>query len=200
MLLHRLTDVFVKPDAEQLGRELLAELDQRQPSFKKVKEYLRRGASLAVKNKDGNAALHLAIQLTRIESEHIIIGGSDHREIIAEILKYAPPINARNSDGETALMMAVDELCVWAIRDLLDHNADVFVKDDKGRTALEYATSHSSRVLNNLAKSMPGFAFLDINNDLPESARVEKIILDARAVQAKEQDRIISPPKSGAPF
>jgi DNA-binding NarL/FixJ family response regulator len=54
------------------------------------------------------------------------------------LVKAGAKINARNQDGQTALMFLAARDEVDAIRDALKAGADASLKDSKGRTALNY--------------------------------------------------------------
>lgn len=57
-------------------------------------------------------------------------------EVIDEFLKHGFPVDARNADGYTALMMAAYYGHQPTVTTLLEHGADRCARDNKGNTAL----------------------------------------------------------------
>lgn len=58
---------------------------------------------------------------------------------LVQVLRSGTPIDAIDSDGETALMRAADKGNVRAIELLLKHGAQIDKRDEDGRTALMFA-------------------------------------------------------------
>ena len=59
-----------------------------------------------------------------------------NHEVINEFLKYGFPVDVRNSDGYTPLMMATYYGHQNIVTTLLKHGADRCLRDNKGNTAL----------------------------------------------------------------
>ena len=62
-----------------------------------------------------------------------------HKDIVARLLARGADINARSTNGSSALMMAVYEGHESLVKDLLARGADRTVKNDRGDGALEWA-------------------------------------------------------------
>lgn len=66
------------------------------------------------------------------------------RELIALLLEFGSDANAKNSDGKTSLMDAVQYAELDSIEMLLNAGADLAAKDRGGRTAIDYARSKNA--------------------------------------------------------
>ncbi|CAB3387873.1 Hypothetical predicted protein [Cloeon dipterum] len=87
--------------------------------------------------KDGSTSLHLAA------SEEIAVAGFEKsiQEVIQWLVeKINVDVDGINNAGQTALMLACEHGKVYAVKYLLDKNADVGKRDQEGRTVLHYAT------------------------------------------------------------
>jgi ankyrin repeat protein len=102
---------------------------------------LEHGASVHVRNKNGQTPLHLA-------SEH------HHPGIVALLLKFGLDVDAQDNDNMTPLLLASgqdtynDAGATAAAQLLLEHCASVHVRDKSGQTPLHLASQchHSSMV------------------------------------------------------
>lgn len=209
MLKNKLKDVFSKPDPKVLGQELIAELRKNPPSLRAVTELLRRGASLEEKDAKGVTALMCAVFLTDAEIPGSVRLGTpddNHYDIIREVLKYNPPVNAQTDLGHTALMMVAETGSAWVTKALLDQGADPTITDNKQRTALYYAENNRQKKIAPYTgfyeDYMQRFESLET---LLKEATAGKVLekeqgLAAKAAQLEEKGQNNTPPKSGAPF
>jgi ankyrin repeat protein len=96
---------------------------------------LDHGASVHVRNKNGQTPLHLA-------SEH------HHSGIVALLLKFGLDVDAQDNDNMTPLLLASgrdpydDARATEAAQLLLDHGASVHVRNKNGQTPLHLASQH----------------------------------------------------------
>jgi len=65
--------------------------------------------------------------------------GESNTDRIDLCLKKGADINARNSDGRTALMIAVRKPNAGLVRFITNRNPDLFVRDGYGKNAYDYA-------------------------------------------------------------
>jgi uncharacterized protein len=73
--------------------------------------------------------------------------GSGHIPSVRLLLDRGAKIEAKNNDGQTALMLAASETEVETVRLLLDRGANARAKDIFGHTALKYSTRDTKKVL-----------------------------------------------------
>jgi ankyrin repeat protein len=70
------------------------------------------------------------------------LSNANHPRILRLLIKNGVAVNSRNSDGETALMMAAFNRNYQKVRDLIRYGADVKLKNTKADTsAISYCTS-----------------------------------------------------------
>lgn len=104
-----------------------------------VATLLQFGASVKIRNKHQDTALHKAFTQFRDDS------------IINLLLQYDASTSAQNKRGETALHMAIaSEEGVTRVDHLLVYGADVSIKDESGQTALHLAASRGDWEVANL--------------------------------------------------
>ena len=94
-----------------------------------VLELLQQGTAEDIINDDGQTALHLAAK-------------SDEY-LTREVLARGVNINARNVDGDTALMTAIIAGNEDTVKLLLKMHADVNIAGEQRRTCLHYAALHN---------------------------------------------------------
>jgi ankyrin repeat protein len=63
------------------------------------------------------------------------------------ILDRGADINAKDDEGKTALMFALESKNQYIAEYLLEQGADVSIKDNAGNTTLMYAQEHSAKRL-----------------------------------------------------
>jgi ankyrin repeat protein len=98
---------------------------------------LEHGASVHVRNKNGQMPLHLASQ-------------NHHSGIVALLLKFGADVDAHNNDNMTPLLLASASASGWdtfdtargtaAAQVLLEHGASVHVQNKNGQTPLHLAS------------------------------------------------------------
>lgn len=69
------------------------------------------------------------------------IKNEDYRELIAFLILNKVNINAKNNSGQTPLMAALKSGDIDAFNALIAGGADITLKDNEGKTALDYAES-----------------------------------------------------------
>jgi ankyrin repeat protein len=96
---------------------------------------LEHGASVHVRNKNGQTPLHLASQC-------------HHSSIVALLLKFGADVDAHNNDNLTPLLLASGQYTLdnasgtGAAQVLLEHGASVHVQNKNGQTPLHLASEH----------------------------------------------------------
>ncbi|MBQ0003206.1 MAG: ankyrin repeat domain-containing protein [Treponema sp.] len=100
----------------------------REGKIEEAKSYFMTRSDINEQDEDGNTVLHIAA-LTNDEDlvTFLIIKGAD-KEI-------------KNFNNQTALMLAIENDCYDSVRALVRAQADIFVQDDDGITALEKSLS-----------------------------------------------------------
>jgi ankyrin repeat protein len=93
---------------------------------------LRCGADPTLADDYGNTPLHRA-------------AWNGHLAMLRAILQCNVDVNRQRNDGETALMQAADmQRNPEYFQELLRHGADVHLKDNRGRTASDYARRNNN--------------------------------------------------------
>ena len=136
--------------ANDLTAPLFVALERDQPDIARL--LINNGADINIKNNDGNSPLFIALEKDQSDLVSLLIKkGSDGSTLISfleelnyeaasELLEKGFKIDSRNTDGQTALIMAaIKTPRKEVIKFLLDHKADSRLKDKKGKTALDYA-------------------------------------------------------------
>lgn len=82
-----------------------------------------------LRSEAGRTALHVAAAYYACET------------LCASLLKAGADINARTNDGVTPLMLAAKSAKLRLVKFLIANGADPLLKDNKGKTAYEYALS-----------------------------------------------------------
>ena len=91
-----------------------------------IDELINRGADLNLKDKDGNTALHLAVNTC-------------DSIVIESLLEAGANINLKNKDGDTALHLAVVICASIVTKDLLEAGADKTILNNNGKSPLDFA-------------------------------------------------------------
>ena len=120
----------------------------------RINSILNKGkVDINAKNKDGETALMLASSEGHLEMVKLLVeNGADytnalrlasregHLEIVKLLIENGANINAKDNDGETALMGASYNGHLEVVKYLIENGADVNIKDNYyGITALDFA-------------------------------------------------------------
>ncbi|BFZ23411.1 hypothetical protein BsWGS_26450 [Bradybaena similaris] len=92
---------------------------------------LDHGANVTAKDSKGNTVLHIAAEKDSTEN----------MESLLQKTKAKKMINVQNKEGLTALMISTNKCGHKTMKVLIDHGADVNIKDFSGNTALLLAVS-----------------------------------------------------------
>ncbi|AYV79387.1 MAG: hypothetical protein Faunusvirus11_26 [Faunusvirus sp.] len=92
----------------------------------------------------------------------------NRKNIVQKLISYGTDINGKNSNGETALVMACDFNNVDIINILLDNKADVMIKSDTSKTSALMGAFTNNNV--NVAKRL-----IDHGADIMELINVASI-------------------------
>lgn len=149
-------------DALTLERQSLIEACQME-DVDTVRVHLEKGVSALTTDSDGESLLFLtisanndsaALEMTQLllhfgaDSSSVLpdrntclhVACSMRRDrIVKELLKYNVSVNAKNSLGETALIISVTAFDLRSTQLLLEHSAEVNMTDYSGLTPLHYA-------------------------------------------------------------
>jgi uncharacterized protein len=105
-------------------------------------------ANINAITKDGYTALHYAIGNSS--------QGNDYVEIAKLLVKAGADVNLGKSyGGRTALMSAIELGDIALLRLLLKAKADLSAKDDKGQTAIDYATQKGRQDIIDILNTTP---------------------------------------------
>jgi ankyrin repeat protein len=117
-----------------------------------AKILIDHGVDLEAKNEDGQTALHWAIiggDYAGIETLMAPEMGKRpktrkvNQDMIKLLLDRGANVNARSGVGHTALHWAVVRGSLAVVDMLLNHGADLLVKDDEGKDAIDWARNFS---------------------------------------------------------
>ena len=98
-----------------------------------VTSLVKCGANVDLQDKDGQTALHHAMQSPQ----------ASICEVLSCLIKNGADVNAHTFHNETPLMLASHDDHVNVVTFLIKHGADVDLQDKDGDTALHYAASSS---------------------------------------------------------
>jgi ankyrin repeat protein len=136
-----------------------------------VKELCYHGADKQLCDKGGSTALHWAMDSSHLElAEWLIDNGADieardvngwtpllriaavggNRQVATMLMRAGAVVDATDKDGKTALMLAVVNNHLPLAEALLEHNADITIKNEYGKTAYDMAVSMDTTRLVNL--------------------------------------------------
>lgn len=148
---------------------MLAASNPRGDNAHLVNILMQRGAEVNAKNKEGQTAFKMAFDKGYLHSAWALLhkgadpnttNGKGQTPLMVYAEKWDPnaghlepflqrgvPINARDKEGKTALMIAAASprdhaLGVGAVSHLVAKGADINLQDELGRTALMYAAEH----------------------------------------------------------
>lgn len=114
------------------GTPLIAAVQAR--SFEVLDYLLEKGASAKVKNKEGMTPLMLLAYSYNNKNKEV-------SEKITALIKAGARVNDSNNNGQTALMIAVNNRSSEMVRLLLENGADPGIEDKNGSNILSYALS-----------------------------------------------------------
>ncbi|MFI3258138.1 MAG: ankyrin repeat domain-containing protein, partial [Spirochaetales bacterium] len=100
------------------------------------------GNDIHLADSDGNTPLHIAV-----------INGAA-TDIVAELIDAGYSANRRNSEGATALLLAVKNGNITLAQMFLEHDADPFISDNSGNSALIYALKNNAAMLNTIVQEV----------------------------------------------
>lgn len=111
--------------------------------YDEVKILLNAGADVRARDKNGSNALMLTAFSVFLRDEFGAHGNGEIRwagaaGIINDLIDAGTSVNARNEDGETALILAVKKGNTHFAEALLAKGADRDIKNKKGRAAKDY--------------------------------------------------------------
>lgn len=123
-----------------------------------AKQLLKHGADVNALDSEGVTALQHAILTGRTQVADVLLAngatlnadrllllaaaqGTSDRDVIRYLVKHGADINRRDSNGDTALLLAVRDGNLRLARHLIDQGADVNASDRDGRTVLSLALS-----------------------------------------------------------
>ena len=118
-----------------------------------VKYLIENGGDINYKNKFGVTAFMYAC-CTKYDISYLITSGAN--------------VNIQSNNGTTALMLAVINKRSNAVKELLDNNADIFLKNNKGKNALDEAIKIKNKPIVTL------FCNYIIKNDLDLDLDLDK--------------------------
>ena len=117
---------------------------------------LKKGASPRAKDSRGDTTLHRITRTPRIPPPQLT------NSCIDLLFQHRPPLDVRNSDSDTPLMLAAYEGETELVRQLIEHGADVSARSSNGLTPLHKAAIEG--------KSLEVFELL-IKSGVPVNAR-----------------------------
>ncbi|MFI5332926.1 MAG: ankyrin repeat domain-containing protein [Candidatus Babeliales bacterium] len=100
-----------------------------------IQELLAHGANPNMQDNEGNTALIIASDMSKISPEYL--------EVVKLLLHYKANPNIQNNEGNTALLRAVyrsDRYNCDVVKLLLEHGANPHIKNNKRKTAIDYVT------------------------------------------------------------
>jgi ankyrin repeat protein len=65
------------------------------------------------------------------------VAGAENPDMLRALIDAGAKVNARNEEGETALMLAARSGATSSVKVLITAGADLNIKDNKGHTALQ---------------------------------------------------------------
>ncbi|XP_059176229.1 ankyrin-1-like [Physella acuta] len=95
---------------------------------------LQHGANVSLADQEGNACLHVAVELR-------------NQDILELLIRYNADVNQQNIKGETPLIKACKNGYLDAAQLLLNAGPNVFLVDELGNTALHYIAKNRHELL-----------------------------------------------------
>jgi ankyrin repeat protein len=106
-----------------------------------VQKFLAQGAKPDQRDTNGWTALHHAVGYGQLAGADVLTDRRPNEAVVRLLAKSGAPLNLKDQQGYTPLMLAVVTLHAEAATWLVSLGADVKVKNDLGATALTYALS-----------------------------------------------------------
>jgi len=131
-LIQQLLDNGANPNADEAehGSATILQIAAYRGDADIVKLLCKRGANLEARDKrQGTTALSLACYADMLHKENVV----------RTLIKAGADVNTQDNTNRTPLMWAVKCLAYDACDELLDANADRTLKDNEGRSAMDYA-------------------------------------------------------------
>ena len=140
---------------------------------------LKEGANPNLVDLSGNNAVH-KLTFTAVYDR---IKNKELEDFIHILFNYKTDMNSFNNEGLNPLMIATksdkekdDVACLQIIRKLLDLNTDLLLKNEKGKSALDYIKNSNEKEIQSIANRYVNSNRIDneFNISLPNSSEADK--------------------------
>jgi len=92
----------------------------------KVRDLIKRGANVNIKDKDGKTPLHIAVE-------------NNYEDIVKVLIQNNADVNIKDNNGNTPLHIAIMNGNEFIIKELLKAKADKNIKNNEGKTPYDLA-------------------------------------------------------------